>query len=46
MVLCKVKYSEVESSYKTLVPLRRVKFRDLELFIDYLSDRLGILIIF
>lgn len=48
MVLCKVKYSEgsreVESGYKTLGPLRRVEFKDLELFNNYLSDRLGILI--
>jgi hypothetical protein len=46
MVLCKVKYSEdgSESSYKTLGPLRRVEFKDLELFNDYLSARLGILI--
>lgn len=50
MVLCKVKYSvasgptEIESGYKTLGPLRRVEFKDLELFSNYLSDRLGILI--
>jgi hypothetical protein len=48
MVLCKVKYSEVESEeesgYKTLGPLRRVEFKDLDLFNNYLSDRLGILI--
>ena len=46
MVLCKVKYSEkeAESGYKTLGPLRRVEFKDLELFNSYLSDRLGILI--
>ena len=49
MVLCKVKYSEssesreVKSGYKTLGPLRRVEFKDLELFNDFLSDRLGIL---
>jgi hypothetical protein len=46
MVLCKVKYSENEGegNYKTLGPLRRVEFKDLELFTNYLSDRLGILI--
>nr|AQU12775.1 DNA polymerase [Thelephora ganbajun] len=46
MVLCKVKYSEseAESGYKTLGPLRRVEFKDLELFKDYLIDRIGILI--
>jgi hypothetical protein len=45
MVLCKVKYSEteVESGYRTLGPLRRVEFKDLDLFIEYLSGRLGIL---
>ena len=45
MVICKVKYSEDGSSenYKTLGPLRRVEFKDLELFNNYLSDRLGIL---
>lgn len=44
MVLCKVKYSGTEDGYKTLGPLRRVEFKDLELFSEYLSDRLGILI--
>lgn len=47
MVLCKVKYSgEHDGSnenYKTLGPLRRVEFKDLELFTNYLSARLGIL---
>jgi hypothetical protein len=50
MVLCKVKYSEteveaeVEPSYKTLGPLRRVEFKDLDLFNNYLIERLGILV--
>lgn len=45
MVLCKVKYSGTEGEgYKTLGPLRRVEFKDKDLFIEYLSDRLGILI--
>lgn len=47
MVLCKVKYSgleEVEGNYKTLGPLRRVEFKDLDLFCEYLNGRLGILI--
>ena len=48
MVLCKVKYSEteteIESGYRTLGPLRRVEFKDLDLFTNYLTDRLGILI--
>jgi hypothetical protein len=44
MVLCKVKYSEDSvENYKTLGPLRRVEFKDLELFINYLTSRLGIL---
>jgi hypothetical protein len=46
MVLCKVKYSESESeeTYKTLGPLRRVEYKDLEQFKEYLFGRLGILI--
>jgi len=47
MVLCKVKYSgneEVEGNYKTLGPLRRVEFKDLELFFEYLIGRLGIIV--
>lgn len=47
MVLCKVKYSEIDGiqeSYKTLGPLRRVEFRDLDSFNEYLSERLDILI--
>jgi len=41
LVLCKVEYRD--SGYKTLGPLRRVNFTDKELFIEYLSLRLGIL---
>ena len=47
MVLCKVRYSgtgEIEGNYKTLGPLRRVEFKDLELFNEYLIGRLGILV--
>jgi hypothetical protein len=48
MVLCKVQYSGSDSNdsrlYKTLGPLRRVGFEDKDLFIDYLVERLGILI--
>jgi len=47
MILCKVKYFDNENTelgYKTLGPLRRVEFKDLELFIGYLSERLGILV--
>jgi len=47
MVLCKIKYSnldETEGNYKTLGPLRRIEHKDLDLFVDYLNGRLGILI--
>lgn len=47
MVLCKIKYSIEDSlgvHYKTLGPLRRVEFKDEELFVEYLIGRLGILI--
>jgi hypothetical protein len=48
MILCKVQYSDTglgnSNSYKTLGPLRRVEHKDLDLFINYLTERLGILI--
>jgi hypothetical protein len=47
MVLCKVKYSCLEGKelgYKTLGPLRKVEFKDQELFSEYLQERLSILI--
>lgn len=45
MIICKVKYGQdSETDIKTLAPLRRVEFEDQELFTDYLSERLGILI--
>jgi hypothetical protein len=48
MVLCKVQYPDtnLDSSnvYKTIAPLRRVEYTDLEMFISYLTNRLGILI--
>lgn len=46
MVLCKVKYSgiEGEGNYKTLGPLRRVEYKDMELFCEYLNGRLGLLV--
>jgi hypothetical protein len=47
MILCKVQYSDNEDTelgYKTLGPLRRVEFKDKDLFINYLTERLGILI--
>src|ERR1700733_1128684 len=40
-IMCKVHYSEVELGYRTLGHLRRVNFTDKELFINYLSERLG-----
>jgi hypothetical protein len=43
MILCKVKYID-NNGYKTLGPLRRVGIKDLELFSEYLTDRLGILV--
>jgi len=44
MILCKIQYSDESNTYKTLGPLRRVEHKDLDLFIDYLTSRLGILI--
>jgi hypothetical protein len=48
MILCKVQYSDSETTnsklYKTLGPLRRVGIQDKELFITFLTERLGILI--
>jgi hypothetical protein len=42
-LMCKVNYSGVDLGYRTLGHLRRVNFTDKELFIEYLSERLGIL---
>ena len=51
MILCKIEYSVGSEasgpesySYKTLGPLRRVEYEDLDLFMSYLSDRLGLII--
>jgi hypothetical protein len=48
MILCKVSFNNDEynnsTSYKTLGPLRRVEYQDSELFIDYLTSRLGLII--
>jgi hypothetical protein len=46
MILCKIQYSNENNdlSYKTLAPLRRVEFKDKALFINYLIERLGILV--
>jgi len=43
MILCKVQYPD-NTTYKTIGPLRRVEFKDKELFIEYLTERLGLLI--
>ena len=43
MIICKVKYSE-GGNYKTMGPLRRVEFSDMDLFVVYLTERLSILI--
>lgn len=42
-LMCKVHYSEEELGHKTLGNLIRVNFSDKALFIEYLSERLGIL---
>jgi len=42
MILCKVSFDEKSVlSYKTTGPLRRVEYKDLELFQDSLCERLG-----
>ena len=45
MLLCRVSFVELVegTNHKTLGPLRKVEFKDKELFIEYLSDRLNIL---
>jgi len=43
MILCKVQYPD-NITYKTIGPLRRVEFNDKDLFIEYLTERLGKLI--
>jgi hypothetical protein len=42
LLMCKVQYSEAELGYRTLGHLRKVNIEDKELFIEYLSERLGI----
>lgn len=46
MILVKIRYSGENNieNYKTLAPLRRVSYNDLEIFYEYLSERLGLLI--
>ncbi len=43
MIMVKVEFNESEMGYRTLGDLRRVNFNDRELFIEYLSARLGLL---
>jgi len=42
--MCKVQFTDETMGYRTLGHLRKVNFEDKELFIDYLSQRLSILI--
>jgi hypothetical protein len=46
MILCKVSLNVEEDSisYKTIGPLRRVEYKDMDLFINYLTERLGLII--
>ena len=44
MILCKIKYSDDKGGYKTIGPLRNVNYKDKDLFIEYLTERLGLLI--
>jgi hypothetical protein len=43
MLMCKVQFTKEEMGYRTLGHLRKVNFKDKELFIDYLTQRLSIL---
>src|ERR1700743_811427 len=43
MLMCKVEFGEEGLGYRTLGHLRRVNFNEKELFIDYLTSRLGVL---
>ena len=43
MLMCKVEFNDGELGYRTLGDLRRVNFSDKELFVEYLSLRLGLL---
>jgi hypothetical protein len=42
MILCKVQYPD-NTTYKTIGPLRKVEFKDKDLFYEYLTERLGLL---
>jgi hypothetical protein len=43
MLMCKVQFTDDEMGYRTLGNLRKVNFDDKELFINYLTERLGLL---
>ena len=43
MIMVKVQFTETELGYRTLGHLRRINFDDKDLFIEYLSERLGLL---
>jgi DNA polymerase type B, organellar and viral len=43
MLLLKIQYSEEDLGYKTLGHLRRVNFEDKSAFINYITERIGIL---
>lgn len=43
LLMCKVEFQESTMGYRTLADLRKVNFTDVDYFIDYLADRLGIL---
>ena len=41
MLMCKVEFTEKSLGYRTLGHLRKVNYNDKELFISYLSERIG-----
>jgi len=43
MLMCKVQFTNEEMGHRTLGHLRKVNYEDKELFIDYLTERLGLL---
>jgi hypothetical protein len=43
LLMCQIEFTDSTLGYRTLGHLRKVNFEDKELFIDYLSERLGLL---
>jgi hypothetical protein len=43
MLMCKVQFTDESMGYRTLGHLRKVNFTELELFLSYLTERLGLL---